>query len=167
MTAWRRPVYKPLSEPILLSLPTHICVTPPQWVNGVVLRVTKVLLRGDWWRQICVQRLLVSNILITILIFTLVKTNRYALYWLAWCESSYGFCYIYKLNKTFKHMKYIYYEKVYSILDSWYRYSRRCIYTADINNASFHSWMILPSLNYIPIGMISTTSYVQMIPILL
>ena len=25
---------KPLSEPRMVSLPTHICVTRPQWVNG-------------------------------------------------------------------------------------------------------------------------------------
>ena len=32
--AWRRPGDKPLSEPIVVSLPTHICVTRPQWVNA-------------------------------------------------------------------------------------------------------------------------------------
>ena len=32
--AWRRPGDKPLSEPMMVSLPTHICVTRPQWVNG-------------------------------------------------------------------------------------------------------------------------------------
>ena len=31
--AWRRPGDKPLSEPMLVSLPTHICVTWPQWVK--------------------------------------------------------------------------------------------------------------------------------------
>ena len=31
--AWRRPGDKPLSEPMLVSLPTHICVTRLQWVN--------------------------------------------------------------------------------------------------------------------------------------
>ena len=30
---WRRPGDKPLSEPTLVSLLTHICVTRPQWVN--------------------------------------------------------------------------------------------------------------------------------------
>ena len=30
---WRRPGDKPLSEPIMVSLLTHICVTRPQWVN--------------------------------------------------------------------------------------------------------------------------------------
>ena len=31
--AWRRPGDKPLSEPMTVSLLTHICVTRPQWVN--------------------------------------------------------------------------------------------------------------------------------------
>ena len=35
--AWRRPGDKPLSEPMMVNLPTHICVTWPQWVNGWIL----------------------------------------------------------------------------------------------------------------------------------
>ena len=31
--AWRRPGDKPLSEPMLVFVPTHICGTRPQWVN--------------------------------------------------------------------------------------------------------------------------------------
>ena len=31
--AWRRPGDKPLSEPMMVCSPTHICVTRPQWVN--------------------------------------------------------------------------------------------------------------------------------------
>ena len=33
--AWRRPGDKPLSETIIVSLPTRICVTRPQWVNAI------------------------------------------------------------------------------------------------------------------------------------
>ena len=33
ITAWCRPGDKPLSEPMMFSLLTHICVTRPQWVN--------------------------------------------------------------------------------------------------------------------------------------
>ena len=33
ITAWRRLGDKPLSEPVMVSLLTHICVTRPQWVN--------------------------------------------------------------------------------------------------------------------------------------
>ena len=32
--AWRLPGDKPLSEPMMVSLLTHICVTWPQWVNN-------------------------------------------------------------------------------------------------------------------------------------
>ena len=32
--AWRRPGDKPLSEPMVVSLLTHICVSRPQWVNN-------------------------------------------------------------------------------------------------------------------------------------
>ena len=33
--AWRRPGDKPLSEAMIVSLLTHICVARPQWVNQV------------------------------------------------------------------------------------------------------------------------------------
>ena len=33
--AWCRPGDKPLSEPMMVNLLTHICVTRPQWVNRV------------------------------------------------------------------------------------------------------------------------------------
>ena len=35
--AWRNPGDRPLSEPTIVSLPTHIWVTRPQWVNSLVL----------------------------------------------------------------------------------------------------------------------------------
>ena len=34
--AWRRSGDKPLTEPMMVSLPTHICVTRPQWVNSTL-----------------------------------------------------------------------------------------------------------------------------------
>ena len=44
--AWRRSGDKPLSEPMMISLPTHICVTRPQWVNpSSVYRPYQC----DWW----------------------------------------------------------------------------------------------------------------------
>ena len=33
--AWHRPGDKPLSEPMLVCLPTHICATRPQWVKSL------------------------------------------------------------------------------------------------------------------------------------
>ena len=32
--AWRRPGAKPLSEPVMVNLLTHICITRPQWVDA-------------------------------------------------------------------------------------------------------------------------------------
>ena len=32
--AWRRPGDKPLSKPMMVRLPTHICVTRPQWIKS-------------------------------------------------------------------------------------------------------------------------------------
>ena len=43
--AWRRPGDKPLSEPMMVSLLTHICVTRPQWVNSLTL--SQEILRID------------------------------------------------------------------------------------------------------------------------
>ena len=39
--AWRRQGDKPLSEPMMVRLPTHICVTRPQWVNSLCSRETR------------------------------------------------------------------------------------------------------------------------------
>ena len=42
--AWRRPGNKPLSEPMMVNLLTHICVTLPQWVNSLPLDKMATLL---------------------------------------------------------------------------------------------------------------------------
>ena len=39
--AWRRPGDKPLTEPMMLRLPTHICVSRPQWVNKALVCLGK------------------------------------------------------------------------------------------------------------------------------
>ena len=41
--AWRRPGDKPLSEPMMVNLLTHRCVTLPQWVKIPVVQFTMVL----------------------------------------------------------------------------------------------------------------------------
>ena len=41
--AWRRPGDKPLSEPMMVSLLTHICVTRPQWVKDAIICTWSVL----------------------------------------------------------------------------------------------------------------------------
>ena len=52
--AWRRPGDKPLSETVMVTLLTHICVTRPQWV-----KVDKML-AFDWlipWRLLlCIKQ---------------------------------------------------------------------------------------------------------------
>ena len=35
MMTWHRPGDKPLSEPMMFCLQSHICVTRPQWVLGI------------------------------------------------------------------------------------------------------------------------------------
>ena len=40
--AWRRPADKPLSESMMVSLPTHICVTRPPRVRGAPIFVSKL-----------------------------------------------------------------------------------------------------------------------------
>ena len=34
--AWHQPGDKPLSEPMMVRLPTHICITRPQWVKLIL-----------------------------------------------------------------------------------------------------------------------------------
>ena len=43
--AWRRPGGKPLSEPMMVRLLTHICVTRPQWVKQRLQNFVKRVLR--------------------------------------------------------------------------------------------------------------------------
>ena len=45
--AWRRPGDKPLSEPMMIRLPTHICVTRPQWVNSPLSNFMQYMYHDD------------------------------------------------------------------------------------------------------------------------
>ena len=45
--AWRRPGDKTLSEPMMVNLPTHICVTRPQWVYWTLLH-SGALYHDNW-----------------------------------------------------------------------------------------------------------------------
>ena len=58
--AWRRPGDKPLSEPMMVSLPTHICIARPQWVNGN--RAIEWLLQVQLWRIRIIWFITYSNI---------------------------------------------------------------------------------------------------------
>ena len=41
--AWRRPGDKPLTEPIMVSLPTQTCVTRPRWVKMICVTIMTVI----------------------------------------------------------------------------------------------------------------------------
>ena len=51
--AWRRPGDKPLSEPMMVSLLTHICVTRPQCVNLISLEMQNIIIEMPlhWFYQ--------------------------------------------------------------------------------------------------------------------
>ena len=69
--AWRRPGDKPLSEPMMVSLPTHICVARPQWVNS--------LAPG---RPGCHFKTAIFNLVLLIGIF--ISSNDNPLRWMSW-----------------------------------------------------------------------------------
>ena len=46
--AWRRPGDKPLSEPMMFSLLTHICVTRPQWVKESLFYIWYSVYKDKW-----------------------------------------------------------------------------------------------------------------------
>ena len=45
---WRWPGDKPLSEPMMVNLPTHICVTRPQWVKFCLHSLSNFV-QGLWF----------------------------------------------------------------------------------------------------------------------
>ena len=49
--AWRRPGHKPLSELMMVSLLTHICVTRPQWVKDIFSKSSLANLVKYCWRK--------------------------------------------------------------------------------------------------------------------
>ena len=57
--AWHRPGDKPLSEPMMVILLTHICVTRPQWVNfysNSIWRKCPILTEVEWETIRLIQR---------------------------------------------------------------------------------------------------------------
>ena len=48
--AWRRLGDKPLSEPMMIWLPTHICVTRPQWVNWSNVDIRSIMPYGIFYK---------------------------------------------------------------------------------------------------------------------
>ena len=52
--AWRRPGDKPLSAPMMVRLPTHICVTRPQWVKKSVFQL--IIWNKHW--IVCMRKII-------------------------------------------------------------------------------------------------------------
>ena len=71
--AWRRSGDKPLSEPMMVILPTHICITRPQWVdcrhrfNAVKLDLEEMRCLAHWkycaWHIACIYDLATQIVL--------------------------------------------------------------------------------------------------------
>ena len=53
MMAWRRPVNKPLSEPMMVNILIYICVTRPKWVKSWFYRVAVALHTVETSKQPC------------------------------------------------------------------------------------------------------------------
>ena len=47
--AWHWPGNKPISEPMMVSLLTHICVTQPQWVIGIDTNIEVIVVSLTTW----------------------------------------------------------------------------------------------------------------------
>ena len=63
--AWRRPGNKPLSEPMMVSLPTHICVTWPQWVKGMSLPLSQISPMSNRHFQ-CKAKIVIARLIVNI-----------------------------------------------------------------------------------------------------
>ena len=64
--AGRRPGDKPLSEPMVARLPTHICVTRPQWVNQRLNSQQTppyLTLTGELWGAFCEDLVEIDHII--------------------------------------------------------------------------------------------------------
>ena len=87
--AWRWPGNKPLSEPMMVNLPTHICVTRPQW-----FKITTISPRGQWVNSPCCVAcyyfhwLTVPFLDVPDWYFYVSPTNQYNLLPLACCLNS-------------------------------------------------------------------------------
>ena len=60
--AWRRPGDKPLSEPMMVSLPTHICVIWSQWVNDMLVLMQQQLKIYNRKQYHCTEEHIIFNI---------------------------------------------------------------------------------------------------------
>ena len=75
--AWRRSGDKPLSETMMVSLPTHICVTRPQWVNGSVISCKNKIIHTFLanWRIIYAVTLDLANLMFVSIVASLLSAK--------------------------------------------------------------------------------------------
>ena len=126
--AWRRPGDKPLSEPMMVSLPTHICVTRPQWVK-----------RKDNLGKV-IQIYIITTIGLST-VFTLPK------HWSQRLFHEYHQWNWYILDSWYTHLHRIYHCIVVKV--SGYRHANRLLSIAwlfDDDMARFIFWMMLSDL---------------------
>ena len=65
--AWRRSGDKPLSEPMMVNLSTHICVTRPQWVTKISLfDYLSIVSNSNCWDRSAQDQILPERIYIWI-----------------------------------------------------------------------------------------------------
>ena len=100
--AWRRPGDKPLSEPMMVSLLTHICVTRPQWVDSTLAPISMGRIRcavtinysvlTDRWFEKLIQ-ILMTSFCGTFFIFYRIwyKYSHHILLKLSWSERTFNF----------------------------------------------------------------------------
>ena len=70
--AWRRLGDKPLYEPMVVRLPTHICVTRPQWVNEIPRKQSTTFLF-----KFIVAYMVAWSTLVQIMTCCLMASNNY------------------------------------------------------------------------------------------
>ena len=79
--AWRRPDDKPLSEPMMVRLPTHICVTRPQWVKGLWVllgyaRYFKIIIWHTFRELFCVSFSLMIRVFVMLNVLNITQIAR-------------------------------------------------------------------------------------------
>ena len=78
IVAWRRPGDKPLSEPMLVILLTHICVARPQWVNYLRLVSASTTSVKKCHQTIHYNDVIMGSIAPQITSLTIVYSNVYS-----------------------------------------------------------------------------------------
>ena len=94
--AWRRLGDKPLSEPMMVSLPTHICVTRPQCDNGTALQLTWKEEIGycNLWTHAKIKYMSTSwEIALRWISQNTLENNSPLVQAMAWCPREYWFSY--------------------------------------------------------------------------